>query len=456
MAAGRLCVWAALTATTAFGGGTPLDGVWRSVGYGDVYAVHGKDWQTFEVTGSTCVAGFRARRVAGRGDRFRAKEGDSFSVVEEGTGPLKRLVRAGALNSVLMERVAALPSSCSPPTANTPLGNFDVFTQTFAEQYVAFVLRGVDWARRVSEQRARIGPGTTPGELFRVLSELIRPLADIHTGLEAPSLKKSFDASLRPDSERLVGGAIVQFEKSGRKALAAVTDRAYFQGRVRPFCRGQWQYGVTAGHAGYLRILQFGDYARRGGHEGDLRALQSALDVILVNPALRGLVIDLRLSFGGDDRLGLAMAGRLTEREYLAYEIQGRSDALDADRFSPGVKVPVKVGRAPRFAGPVVLLTGPITMSAAETFAQALMGRSPRVMRVGESTQGVFCDPLARHLPNGWDVELPNAVYRDAEGWAYDVRGLPPDVPVIGFAQEDLRNGRDPGLEAALRVLEGR
>lgn len=456
MAAGKLIVWAVLTATSLFGGDAPLDGVWRSVGYGDAYVVRGTAWQTFEVTGSTCVAGFAARRVAGSGDQFRAKDGAAFSVVDEGTGPFKRLMRAGELNSVLMERVDALPAACSPPTANTPLGNFDVFVQTFAEHYIAFKLRGVDWARMVSEQRGRIGPGTTPVELFGILSELIRPLADIHTGLEAPSLKKSFDAPLRPDSECLVGGNVVRFEKSGRRELAAVTDRAYLQGRVRPFCRGRWQSGVTAGHVGYLRILEFGDYARRGGHEGDLRALHGALDVILGDSSLRGLVIDLRLSFGGDDRLGLAIAGRLTEREYLAYEIQGRSDAKDAGRFSPGVKVPVQVGRAPRYVGPVVVLTGPITMSAAETFAQALMGRMPLVVRVGESTQGVFCDPLSRHLPNGWDFGLPNAVYRDAEGRAFDVKGLPPDVPVVGFAPEDLRNGRDPGLEAALRVIEGR
>lgn len=456
MAAGKVCVLAALAGAILSGGELPLDGVWRSVGYGDVYVVRGTAWQTFEVTGSTCVAGFTARRAAGSGNQFRAKDGAAFSVVDEGAGPLKRLVRAGELNSVLMERVDALPAACSPPTANTPLGNFDVFVQTFAGHYIAFELRGVDWARRVSEQRARIGAGTTPGELFGILSELIWPLADIHTGLEAPSLKKSFDAALKPDSERLMGGHVVRFEKSGRRELAAMTDRAYLQGRVRPFCRGRWQYGVTEGHAGYLRILEFGDYARRGGHEGDLRALHGALDVILGDSELRGLVIDLRLSFGGDDRLGLAIAGRLTEREYLAYEIQGRSDASDAGRFSPGVKVPVRVGRAPRYAGPVVVLTGPITMSAAETFAQALMGRTPRVMRVGESTQGVFCDPLSRRLPNGWSFGFPNAVYRDAEGRTYDVRGLPPDVQVVGFAAEDLRNGRDPGLEAALRVIEGR
>jgi hypothetical protein len=45
-------------------------------------------------------------------------------------------------------------------------------------------------------------------------------------------------------------------------------------------------------------------------------------------------------------------------------------------------------------------------MSAAETFTQALMGRTPHVLRIGENTQGVFCDVLGRHLPNGWNFGL--------------------------------------------------
>ena len=55
-------------------------------------------------------------------------------------------------------------------------------------------------------------------------------------------------------------------------------------------------------------------------------------------------------------------------------------------------------------------------MSAAETFTLALVDRTPHVTRIGENTQGVFCDLLERHLPNGWTFELPNAVYRSSNG----------------------------------------
>ena len=40
----------------------PLDGVWRSQGYGYVYDIHGPALKSFEVTTATCVPGFTATR----------------------------------------------------------------------------------------------------------------------------------------------------------------------------------------------------------------------------------------------------------------------------------------------------------------------------------------------------------------------------------------------------------
>jgi C-terminal processing protease CtpA/Prc len=92
-------------------------------------------------------------------------------------------------------------------------------------------------------------------------------------------------------------------------------------------------------------------------------------------------------------------------------------------------------------------------MSAAETFTQALMERNPHVTRIGEHTQGVFCDSLERRLPNGWSFALPNAVYRTRDQKAFDVLGIPPDVSVPVFADVDVSAGRDPAMAAALPLL---
>ncbi len=73
-------------------------------------------------------------------------------------------------------------------------------------------------------------------------------------------------------------------------------------------------------------------------------------------------------------------------------------------------------------------LTGPLTISAGETFTQALMGRTPHIVRIGENTQGVFSDVLGRKLPNGWRFGLPNEIYRTPEGTIFDLVGIPPDI----------------------------
>jgi C-terminal processing protease CtpA/Prc len=218
------------------------------------------------------------------------------------------------------------------------------------------------------------------------------------------------------------------------------------------FCRRHLQYGHIDDTTGYLRILSFGGYSR---HD-DLRALESALDAIFSDRRLQALVIDVRLSFGGSDELGLAIANRLATRQYLAYTVQARSDSINRDQWTPDQPILIQPSARPGFRGSVVELIGPITMSAAETFSEALMGRTPHVTRIGENTQGVFCDVLDRHLPNGWTFGLPNAVYRTAEGRAFDMSGIPSDFEEPVFADADVAAGKDPALAKAIQILSGR
>jgi C-terminal processing protease CtpA/Prc len=109
----------------------------------------------------------------------------------------------------------------------------------------------------------------------------------------------------------------------------------------------------------------------------------------------------------------------------------------------------------PGFRGSVVLLTGPDTVSAGETFTMALFGREPHVTRIGQNTQGVFSDVLERKLPNGWAFWLPNEVYLTKNGKSFDGAGIPPEVTVPFFSHEDLLASRDAALDKALQILAG-
>lgn len=431
------------------------DGVWLSQESGTVYEIRGPVLTAFELTSRSCVKSFTARRPAGKPTTFQERGGDTF-LVSPGMGPDSlSFQREGGLGTAI-DRLPALPALCREPASDTPESNFEVFVRTFAEHYVSFDRRGIDWEKATAESRSKISARTTPPQLFDVLSSMIRPLADIHTGIEAGKPKREFEPPLRPGCERLTKGSIDHFAKSGRRELFAITDRAYLSGRIQQLCNGQLGYGWAGAGIGYLRILGFGNYSRHGGEKGSMAALEAALDGIFSQPELQGLIIDLRLSFGGDDIYGMAMAARLTDRDYTAAIVRARFDPVDRERWTEGQPVTVRPAARPGFRGPVVVLIGPITMSAAEDFTLALMGRTPRATLIGESTQGVATEYLERRLPNGWSFTVPNAVWRTPGGDRFDALGIPPDVAAPVFADDDVAAGRDPGMAAALRILRRR
>jgi C-terminal processing protease CtpA/Prc len=81
------------------------------------------------------------------------------------------------------------------------------------------------------------------------------------------------------------------------------------------------------------------------------------------------------------------------------------------------------------------------------------MGRTPHITRIGENTQGVF-SILDRRLPNGWSFFLPNEVCRTQEGTAFDGLGIPPNIVVPVFADDDVAGGKDPAMAKALELLK--
>jgi hypothetical protein len=437
-----------------------LDGVWGSDGYGYVFDVHGTVMQAFEVTAATCVPGFSARRdstpVTGREATFRDSN-DVYFIRTGGTDDHRLLHRDGAASDIRIRLLPRKPAVCDTPTPNTPIGNFEVFARTWAENYISFNLKHADWDRVVAENRAKITSQTTPQQLFDVFRSMIEPFGDAHTSIVAGDIKRIF-VTLRPGTDRVVtesvgSKGIMAFYGNGVPKILATTDRLYFHNRLRAFCNGQIQYGHIDEGTGYLRITSFQNYAKGGFGKG-LDALEAALDQIFSDVRLHSLIIDLRINFGGEDPYGLAIASRLATGGYLAYTKQARADAVRQDAWTPGDPSVVRPSPRPGFHGPVVLLTGPLTISAGETFTQALMGRTPHVTRVGESTQGVFSDVLERRLPNGWRFGLPNEVYLTPDGKTFDGPGIPPEVDVPVFSARDIAAGKDPAMAKALAMLQ--
>ncbi len=459
----RVSILAASLVLGATGCASSLDGVWQSQGYGYIFEIQGPRLKSFEVTSTTCVAGFTARLqkviTPGREATFKTNEKDFFFIRSGESNRTKgaRLLHfEGSASDVQISRLQEIPGICEPPTPNTPPANFEVFARTFDEQYISFGLKGANWRRIVADNRPKVTSQTTPAQLFDILQAMIEPFHDAHTAISAPSLKREFEG-FRPGRYKLAEGeAESRFKKREMPILLNITERAYLDGPLKKLCNGQLQYGHIGKTTGYLRILAEGGYTRHGGSAADLVALEKALDDIFSDAALQALVLDLRINFGGSDQLGLAIASRLASDEYPAFTKYARLCSADRDAWTVGQVSLIRPSPRPGFHGPVVELIGPLTISAGETFTQALMGRTPHVTRIGENTQGVFSDVLDRRLPNGWRFGLPNEVYRTPEGTAFDGVGIPPDIKVPLFAEADVAAGKDPALMKAIEILRKR
>jgi hypothetical protein len=422
-------------------------GLWQTEGYGMVFDIRADSVLAFEVTKVSCLPSMQAISTtapSGALAAFRIGDGPvMFTVLPGKKATQARIHVPYAASDMVIQRIARKPATCDAPTPNTPLSNFDVFAQTWAEQYGFFAEKKVDWAAVVAANRSRVSDATTPEQLFDIISGMISPLQDAHSSIGARTINKGFGgvrrtASFLTPTERPEGFALVN---------------RYLSGPLRSFCEGQVEFGMLGSDVGYLRVRGFSRYSKDGSFETGLAALEAALDTAFANTSgWKGLVIDVRLNNGGADPYGLAIARRLTATPYTAYEKQARSDPLDPTKWGEAQPSIVQPSNRPSFRGPVVELTGVQSISAAETFTQALLNRKPKITRVGETTQGVFSDVLGRTLPNGWRFGLANERFV-TDGKTFDNIGIAPDVPVESFTPAARATGRDAAIEKALSLL---
>ncbi|MFD9686584.1 S41 family peptidase [Kitasatospora sp. NPDC059088] len=441
---------AAGTAAAAEGRpGSPPTGVWRMDGYGTVVAVDGGKLTTYDVTAHSCVPGWITATQAGPpgpdGTVRYVVGSNAVTLTPKGRD---RLVdrEEGGVGTKDLYRLPALPALCTTPAPNDPLAVFDRFWEDFEENYPFFAAKGIDWHAVRDEQRRRITPTTTTDQLQEVFVDMLRPLGDAHTGLAriVDGQPTGVFGGRRP-------GSTVRTKELTTRAGEAVA--AQLTGPEQLFAAGKLGVGRLPDDVGYLRVGSFDGYTG-GDYRSQVAELDRALDALLADPdGLTGLVLDVRLNGGGSDALGLHIAARLTDRPYLAYRKVARNDPADPTKFTRPVPVRVEPSDGEHFTGPVALLTSSISASAAETFTQALMGRSPHVTRIGENTQGVYSDVLIKPLSPDFAVVLPNEKYLTRSGSTFDGPGIAPDLRTPVYSPEELAALKDSALSTARRVL---
>jgi len=178
-----------------------------------------------------------------------------------------------------------------------------------------------------------------------------------------------------------------------------------------------------------------------------------ALDAVLDS---RRLVLDLRRNMGGNGRYARDVAGRLTDRP-LRFE-RARTRQTISSMAASGwpamlleIEPDVQPPRPRPFLGPMAVLIGPITWSAAEDFLVGLDGTG-RATLVGEASHGSTGESLRVSLPGDGSARVctRRCLYPDEREFVG--RGIQPDIRVSPTI-DGLRKGQDEVLETATAWL---
>lgn len=258
--------------------------LWRT------WRVPGRKLHIYEIITQSCIASEGATIRPGTGAPnevvFAADDG-SFRILSATSRDTRWLHVDGSVSNALLRRTASRPEPCRQPLADTPIANYQVFWETFDEQYPFFALHNMDWTAADKAFRPQVDLDTKPDELFRILSSMIDPLHDAHTFINAKSIQKRLHG-FRPSADPM--------QKKNAARIAETIETKYVRRGLRDFCNQQLQFGFLSsrgdttssgsernsqsGMIGYLRIHSFSDYSKEREFGNQVDALETALDEI--------------------------------------------------------------------------------------------------------------------------------------------------------------------------------
>lgn len=184
----------------------------------------------------------------------------------------------------------------------------------------------------------------------------------------------------------------------------------------------------TALPVGYVAIRSFTERTATQ-LETALRALSQA--------NVRGYVLDLRDNSGGLLAAAVESAGFFLRDRVVAYEVRRGQEITH--------QTPTRA--QPLLTQPMVVLVNGNTASAAEVLAAALREHQRGVL-VGQKTLGKGSVQFVFELRDGSAVRITAARWLTPQRAQIDGKGLTPDVPAEGDAEQQ--------LQAALRTLTAR
>ncbi len=276
---------------------------------------------------------------------------------------------------------------------NNPVETFNQFWLDFDMYYANFVIKNIDWDSVHSEYYPRVTASTSNQELLSFFKQITLPLKDAHVNI-------------------YTSGEVVSYNYYENSPLNS--------------------------HVNLSKYINF-----YPSHEN----IDKIIDEF---DSMDGIIMDIRSNGGGNLSNAEVVASRFADMERLYMKQKFKSGPSRND-FSEWLNHFIKPKGEKQFLKPVVLLTNKQVGSTAESFVLA-MKSLPQVTIVGDTTGGASGNPVFRELPNGWTIRLSTSYSSTSDGFIFEGKGIPPNVP-IWITNEDVQNGTDAIIEKAIEIL---
>lgn len=347
--------------------------------------------------------------------------------------------RLGGIVLLLLLGYSCSGSFLGDDPGDDPETVFEHFWEAYDRYYAHFELKEIDWEGVYREYRPKVGPETTPEELFEIFSAMIRVLEDGHVYLVGEQRRALSDGHLR----------------NGRRNFdAALVEKYYLRGEAKRAAEGKIIYGITEEGIGYLRLTTLSGGDGRGEKvTGWITELDGVLEELSETP---GLILDLRNNGGGRAYNTKYIAARFADHRAPFVMTRSRNGPGHGDFSEPRIWH-ASPGTGTRYRGEVAVLTNRFTFSAAEWLTLALR-HYDHITHIGVNSGGGMAMFLPRELPNGWTYTISVQDTRSPEGQSYERIGITPDI-FLEVSDADIARGRDTIIDGAIRHLlreEGR
>ena len=408
-------------------------GVWESPGYGWIASVTESDISLYHYTEAGCLKDPASTEELAFLVKYFAREGSTLWLT----------ARTQSATIYPFEQATTLPASCQTAIENTVRNVFEYFWSVMDRHYAFFDIYDVDWDARKAEYAAKVSDDMSEMALFELLGDMMEGLNDAHLELHAE-----------------IDGERQRFRASRTRVLGPVIDTAFANQKKykeRQEFVNKWFFGTlknvkkkilkrsakeAAGgtvvwgkikNVGYLAIYGMQEFDDdNDGFDYQKAAVHRIMNEVVVDLAdTDKMIVDVSLNQGGMDEISLALASHFTKEPVFAYtKVAHESNAAPQKFF-------VEPAESGHYTKPVTLLTSDVTVSAAEIFVIA-MRALPNVNQMGDTTSGALSDILSKTLPNGWELQLSNEIYRDAEGTLWEGKGIPPDEYIQVYDAENM------------------